>query len=204
MKKLILTTLILLLIPYLFCDRARAYSVTLVYRATEGLMDENMTLLEDWDIIQLIFTTDTTRHPPNITNGMPTGDDVLWETTHIGAGGVPPGSGRFIDSFDYDSADLGKYVYIRFFNASVMGQVQFYGMSPLHTLSELLFTGSYLDVWDVTAGGLYLWTEYPFIVIPEPGTWLTMLPALIFAIFIFRKKSRKKPLKMNNPTGPNV
>ncbi|MEA1928270.1 MAG: hypothetical protein U9N73_08680 [Candidatus Auribacterota bacterium] len=191
MKKVILTTLILLLIAYVMVDLAQAYTVTLIYRNTVGLMDENMALLEDGCIIQLIFTNDTTRDPPQPWNGRPSGDDVLWEYTSIGAGGVDPGSGQFIDSFDYDSANLGKYVYIRFFNASTWPQVTFYGMSPLHTLTDFF----QLDIWDVTAGGLYLWTEYPFMIIPEPETWLTMLPALIFAIFIFRRKRKEKKTK---------
>jgi hypothetical protein len=191
MKKVILTTLILLLISYAMVDQAQAYTVTLIYRATEGLMDENMTLLEDGCIIQLIFTNDTTISPPSPWNGRPQGNDVLWEYTSIGAGGVAPGSGQFIDSFDYDSANLGKYVYIRFFNANNWVDVTFYGQSPLHTLTDFF----QLDIWDVTAGSLYLWTEYPFMIIPEPETWLTMLPALIFAVFIFRRKRKEKKAK---------
>ncbi len=191
MKKVILTTIILLLIIYTVADRAQAYTVTLIYRATSGLMDENMALLEDGCIIQLIFTNDTTRDPPWPYNGSPTGDDVLWEYTSIGAGGVTPGSGTFLDSYDFDSSNLGKYVYIRFFNASSWPQVTYYGMSPLHTLTDFF----QLDIWDVTAGGLYLWTEYPFMIIPEPETWLTMLPALIFAVFIFRRKRKEKKAK---------
>ncbi len=194
MTKKIFITVILLSIAGFFSARVWGYNVTLIYRNTVGLMDEHMTLLEDGDLVQLIFTNDLTRNPPNIMNGMPTGDDVLWEGTVIGAGVGPSGTGTFIDSYQYSSGDLGKYVYIRFFNASVMGQVTYYGMSGLHTLSELLFSGTLIDVWDVTAGGLYLWTEYPFIVVPEPGTWLTMLPALVFAIFIFRKRKKDKQL----------
>jgi len=190
MNKLILITLILLLITYAMVEQAQAYVVNLIYRNTTGLMDENMALLEDGCIIQLIFTNDATISPPSPWNGRPQGDDVLWEYTSIGTN-APADSGQFLDLYQYTSGDLGKYVYIRFFNADNWVDVTFYGQSPLHTLTDF-FT---LDIWDVTAGGLYLWTEYPFMIIPEPETWLTMLPALIFAIFIFRRKRKEKKTK---------
>jgi hypothetical protein len=193
MKRAVLITLILILVAYTLADQARAYTVNLIYYASAGLMDENMALLEDGCIIQLIFTNDATISPPAPWNGRPQGDDVLWEYTSTGTG-IPdtnPGTGQFLDMYQYTGGDLGKYVYIRFFNASSWPDVTFYGQSPLHTLTDF-FT---LDIWDVTAGGLYLWTEYPFMIIPEPETWLTMLPALIFAIFIFRRKRKEKKTK---------
>jgi len=191
MKKIALTTLILLLLVFSSADIARAYTVNLIYYASTGLMDEEMALLEDGCIIQLIFTNDAVRNPPQPWNGRPSGDDVLWEYTSTGTGVTDPDTGRFLDFYRYTSGDLGKYVYIRFFNADNWVDVTFYGQSPLHTLTDF-FT---LDIWDVTAGGLYLWTEYPFMIIPEPETWLTMLPALIFAIFIFRRKRKEKKTK---------
>jgi|GEM_PF-1627406 len=191
MKRAVFIILILLLITYALVDRAQAYVVNLIYRNTTGLMDENMALLEDGCIIQLIFTNNAGwPPPPSVYNGRPTGDNVLWETTSIGTN-APANSGQFLDLYQYTSGDLGKYVYIRFFNADNWVDVTFYGQSPLHTLTDFFR----LDIWDVTAGGLYLWTEYPFMIIPEPETWLTMLPALIFAIFIFRKKRKEKKTK---------
>ncbi|MCX6347957.1 MAG: hypothetical protein NTV79_00430 [Candidatus Aureabacteria bacterium] len=167
---------------------AAAYNVDLEYYVDSpyGLADEFRVLLEQYDMVQLIYAgPDGVINPPNIYNGMPQGDDVLWEGFGIDAGGT------FYRLFEhYDSSLLGDYVYIRFFNADVMGQVTFYGLSPLHQLSEDFFG---LDIWDVTEGGLYLWTEYPFIVIPEPETWLTLLPALAAGIFVYKKrKSNKK------------
>ena len=190
MKRAVLITLILLLVAYTLADRARAYTVNLIYYASTGLMDENMALLEDGCIIQLIFTNDATISPPSPWNGRPQGDDVLWEYTSIGTGTDQPG--QFLDFYQYDSSlQPGNFVYIRFFNADNWVDVTYYGQSPLHTLTDFF----QLDIWDVTAGGLYLWTEYPFMIIPEPETWLTMLPALIFAIFIFRRKRKEKKTK---------
>ena len=191
MKRLILTTLILMIIPFLTVNLAPAYTVNLIYFTSVGLMDENMAFLNNGDLIQLIYSTDAVRDPPNIYNGMPTGNDVLWEWTTAGTN-APAGSGRFFEFFQYDSSVTG-YVYIRFFNSDNLGHVTYYGMSGLHLLSDFLR----FDIWDVTAGGLYLWTEYPFIIIPEPETWLTLLPAIFLGIFIYRKtKKRKKSRKV--------
>jgi hypothetical protein len=162
---------------------ARAYTVNLIYYTSRGLMDEHMAFLAQYDMVQLIYTgADGQIDPPNIYNGMPGGDDILWQSTDIGGAGP----GQFLDLFQYSSNTSGT-VYIRFFNAPVMGQVTYYGMSPLHTLSDLFG----FDIWDITAGGLYLWTEYPFVVIPEPETWLTLLPALLLGMYMYRR-SRKK------------
>jgi hypothetical protein len=188
MKRAILIIFILILITYALADRAQAYAVNLIYYNSVGLMDEDMALLEDGCIIQLIFAPTGVISPPSPWNGRPTGDNVLWEYTS------PSGDdGTFLDSYSFDSSLIGQQVYIRFFNATTWPMVTFYGVSPLYTLDELFFFP--IDLWDVTDGGLYLWTEYPFMIIPEPETWLTMLPALIFAIFIFRRKRKEKKVK---------
>lgn len=172
----------------LYPGSAPGYTVNLIYYASTGLMDENMALLEDGCIIQLIFTTNPGwPNPPQVYNGRPSGGDVLWQTVHTGDGVVDPDTGRFTAQFQYDSSLLGDYVYVRFFNAPSWPDVTYYGQTPLHTLSDFF----QLDIWDITAGGLYLWTEYPFMIIPEPATWLTLLPGLALAAFIFRKKKKE-------------
>ncbi len=184
---LIIFTLALLLATGL-PGGARAYVVNLIYLNRVGLMDENMTLLEDGSIIQLVFTNSPGwPSPPSVYNGRPTGGDVLWETTAIGTNATI-NTGSFLEMYQYDSSLLGKYVYVRFFNAPTWPQVTYYGQTPLHTLSDFFR----LDIWDITAGGLYLWTEYPFMIIPEPATWLTLFPGLALAAFIFRKKKKER------------
>ncbi|MDP8236848.1 MAG: hypothetical protein P9M08_10735 [Candidatus Erginobacter occultus] len=189
MKKTVLTIFAAaLLLAAGLPGTARGYTVNLIYYASTGLMDENMALLEDGAIIQLIFTTNPGwPSPPSVYNGRPTGGDVLWQTTSTGAGVFDPDTGRFSEQFQYDSSFLGDYVYVRFFNAPSWPDVTYYGQTPLHTLSDFF----QLDIWDITAGGLYLWTEYPFMIIPEPATWLTLLPGLALAAFIFRKKKKE-------------
>ncbi len=168
----------------------RAQFIDMVYRASVGLMDENLAFLEDGSLIQLIYTTDPGwPSPPSVYNARPTGGDVLWQTTEIGAGIFDEGTGQFQEFFQFDSQFLGGYVYVRFFNAPMGPQISHYGQSPLFTLSDFLE----ITIWDITAGELYLWTEYPFMIIPEPQTWLTLLPGLALAAYIFRKKKKRVP-----------
>jgi hypothetical protein len=168
----------------LFATRlAGASTVNLIYSG-HGLMDENMAYLQNGDMIQLIYSPDATIGAPNASDGMPTGNDVLWES--ITASG---GNGSFSSSnINYDSSLQGGYVYIRFFNSSTMGTVTYYGLTGLHQLQD---NGFGFDLWDVTPTGAYWWTEYPFIVIPEPPTWLVLLPAGILGILVFRKREKK-------------
>jgi len=185
MKRLILTTLVLTTMTLLTAGLAPAYTVNLIYFTSTGLMDENMAFLQDGDLIQLIYSPDNIINPPNIYNGLPTGNDVLWDSFGVGNAGP----GQFFRFLQYESTTAQPgYIYIRFFNSNVMGQVTYYGISGLHWLSDFLR----FDIWDVTAGGLYLWTEYHFIVVPEPETWLTLLPAIFLGIFIYRKTKKKK------------
>ena len=168
---------------------AQAITVSLIYTASHGLSDERgpYNFLEDGDLVQLIYAgPDGEIDPPQPWNARPGGDDVLWETTVIGTGTTEPG--EFIHTFP--TATAGAKVYIRFFNASSTAHVTYYGLSALHTVQDL---GGF-DYWDMTAGGLYLWTEYPFMVIPEPETWVTLVTALALGIFVFsrRKKNKKE------------
>jgi hypothetical protein len=190
MRKSLTMLTLLLGLAGLWPGSARSVTVTLYYEASIGLMDENMALLEDGCIVQLIYSPDTTIDPPSVYNGRPSGDEVLWQTTYIGTGMEDDDTGRFISSFQFESSEwLPGYVYVRFFNAPTWDQVTYYGQSPVHQLSDSF---PWIDLWDVTEGGLYLWTEYPFMIIPEPETWLTLLPGLALAAFIFRKKRKRE------------
>lgn len=188
MRKTTLTTPILLLAVFSLAVTVRADPVFFTYYNSESLMDEDLNLLEDGCIVQLIYSPDATIGPPSVYNGRPTGNDVLWETIHIGDGGVDPNTGSFLSTFVYDDSWQPGYVYVRFFNAPSWPFVTYYGQSPLHTLSD--FWG--FEVWDATEGALFLYTTYPFMIIPEPETWLTLLPALAFAVLIYRKKKKKE------------
>ena len=176
MKAAFIITLTLLVS---FLAASPAAATWLVYSGS-GLRDENGVLLQTGDLIQLIYSPDATLGDPNPLNGMPTGNDVLWQTTAINAAGTGTFSGT------YEFSGLG-YVYIRFFNSDTLATVTYYGTLGPHTLYDLWGW----DLWDSTAVGAYLWTVYPFVVIPEPATWLLLLPAGILGVIIFRKKKKK-------------
>jgi len=185
--KIFLTVGLLLTGSILFLPRLPAITVSLIYTGT-GLMDEDYAFLEEGDLVQLIYAgPDGQIDPPRMDNGLPSGDDVLWAGTAIDAAG----DGGFTDVFN--TATVGAKVYVRFFNAGVMGQVTYYGLSQLHTVQDL---GGF-DYWDITAGGLYLWTEYPFIVVPEPETWLTLLPVLLIGVFIYSRRKKHNQDKVS-------
>ena len=165
MRSTCLLLLNILLILSWFAGISPAYEVELEYFNSVGLKDENFITLKDGSAIQLIFTPDASIDPPDPSTGEPAGDDVLWEQSSIGTGMEDPDTGQFDDSYYYDSAEQPAYVYIRFFNAPRLEAVTYYGISRLHRLSDIFRK----DIWDATAGGLSLWTEYPITVLSNPG-----------------------------------
>ncbi len=177
-----LTTLVLLALLAL-PGAALATNVTLIYSGT-GLMDENMAYLQPGDLVYILSVgPDGQIDPPRPDTGGAGGDDVLLGTTTIS-----DGVGSFAASIS--NVPVGTVVYIRFFNSAIMGQVTYYGLTGLWTVSDPFGIG--VDVWDVTPAGSYFWTEYPWIVVPEPGTWLLLLPALAAGVWLEVRRKRRK------------
>jgi len=146
-----------------------ATMINLTYSGT-GLMNEDMAYLPAGSIVYILSVgVDGSIDPPNPLNGMAGGDDV-W----LGGTTISDNVGSFSASIDVEKDTV---VYIRFFNDSVMGEVTYYGVSGLYTVSDPFNIG--IDFWDVTPAGSYFWTEYPWHVVPEPETWLMFLPALL-------------------------
>ncbi len=166
-----------------------AYPVLLQYSSGEVLYNsdgdpftQTGTPLESGALVQLIYSQSGIISPPNPSTGGLQGDNILWATTTIDAG-------RFSDSIFYESTVWQPgFIYVRFWNAPTIQQATYFGLSPLHALSD--FFG--FETWDITAGGLFLYTEYPFMIIPEPETWLTLLPGMALAAFVFRKKKNRR------------
>ncbi len=181
MKTALILTLTLLA---LISCAAPASATWLVYNGS-GLEDENGVLLQTGDMIQLIYSPDNflTPLPDDSVDGMPVGNDVLWETIAIG-----DTAGSFTGMYDFGTTT--GYVFIRFFNSTSMGTVTYYGTLGPHTLDP---TAGF-DWWDSTLTGAYIWTQYPFIVVPEPATWLLLLPAGILGVVIFRKKNERNKI----------
>lgn len=180
------TALILTLTFLGLIATAAPASATWLFYSGTGLQDENGVTLQQYDMIQLIYSPDNTMDPPNPSDGLPGGNDVLWQTTTIDGSGT----GSFAGAYEYTTTG---YVYIRFFNSDTMGTVTYYGTLGPHTLNPSLG----FDFWDSTLTGAYIWTQYPFIVVPEPATWLLLLPAGILGVVIFRKKKKGIFTKIN-------
>jgi len=106
---------------------------------TTPFSDENGNLLNDGDIIQLIWAgPDGTIDPPvkkigDPTNGQPTGDDVILSTHTIGENAVANSGTFFFSLSSYPDHTGGYYpaagdkVYIRAFNDSNLQNATFYG-----------------------------------------------------------------------------
>lgn len=190
MKKGLLTALAMILALAVLPPAGRA--IQLIYFNTEILRDQFGNMLPDGSLVQIIYTPSGTREPPSIYSGMPTGDNVLWQTTVTSDGWIGGGI-----SYPSSLIDGTGAVYVRFFNVPHLTGTGFYGMSPLHVLGSGIdpdFDPG-VDFWDVTEMGLYLWTEYPFTIIPEPAAWMTMIPAMGMGLLAYRKSLKKKKPK---------
>lgn len=180
MKRIQTYLLVALVLGLALPGSVLATTVTLYYFGT-GLMDQNQAYLPPGSMIQIISMSGASPAPINPMNGMPTGGDVLLGTTTIS-----DAVGSFSSNI---SVDTGTVVYIRFFNADVMGEVTYYGVSGYWTVSDPFGLG--IDFWDVTPTGSYFWTEYPFIVVPEPATWLMLLPGLLGGSWCLKRRKRR-------------
>ena len=162
----------------------RAYQVLLSYSSGSVLFDSDATTqLDSGCLVQLIYSQSGTIFEPNPSTGGLQGDNILWATTTIDA------TGRFSSSLFYESTTWQPgYIYVRFWNAPTIQGATWYGLSDVHFLQDFLG----FEVWDITAGGLFLYTKYPFMIIPEPETWLTLLPGMALAAIVFRRKRRDR------------
>lgn len=190
MRKVLLTALVIVSALAVLPPAGRA--IQLVYFNSVALMDQFQGILPDGSLVQIIYTPTGTISPPSIYSGMPTGDNVLWQTTVTQDGFVG-------GTITYPSTliDGTGAVYVRFFNVPHLTGTGFYGLSPLHVLGSGIdpdFDPG-LDFWDITEMGLYLWTEYPFTIIPEPAAWITMIPAMGMGLLAYRKSLKKKKPK---------
>lgn len=102
------------------------------------LTDSSGTLLEDGDIVQIIWAgDDDTVDPMSETDCMPTGDDSLWAEMAIGEG-YTAGSGLFkteLQTFKTLHPGEGDVLYLRVFNADTYSEATHYGESAPHTVA---------------------------------------------------------------------
>ena len=113
------------------------------------IVDENEILLNDGDIIQVVYAgADQMIDPPvmnvgQINNGQPTGDDSLLMIRQIGAN-VPPGGGSFFftitayPNHNQGFPATGDSIYVRVFNDDNLANATYYGDAHMHYISNQL------------------------------------------------------------------
>lgn len=137
---------------------------------SNSLLDENGSLLNDGDVVQLIYAgANNTIDPPvmnigNASNGQPTGDDIVLSLHQIGEN-VPPATGMFFFTIttypDHNSGypAAGDYIYARVFNENNLTNATHYGDGQLYLITNQL--GSNYEVQ--LSGGQ---TGYPLPIKP--------------------------------------
>lgn len=160
-KKLIIATIIGLMLLY---GQLFAQPSPNVFQAYTSLgvndADGSTKLLgtpSGGDLIQLIYAgPDGLIDPPAEITGLPTNDDVLMGTTHVGYGFPDPADwdqGKFSASFN--NAELfvpGNKVYVRAFNDSVITQGVAWGDSPLYTIQNSESESNDFGEWSTLDG----------------------------------------------------
>lgn len=116
---------------------------------TTPFMDENGVLLNDGDVLMVIYAgADKTIDPPVMNvggnnNGQATGDDSILVTSYIGAN-VPPNIGTFYVTLtaypDHSQGypAIGDSIYVRVFNDNSLPNATYYGDGQLHYVSNQL------------------------------------------------------------------
>lgn len=110
---------------------------------SQPFLDETGVLLQDGDIIHIIYTgPDGNSNPPSVT-GNPTGDDVLLSSHQVGEN-APSGTGTFFTTMtvypDHSSGypAAGDYIYARVFNNQYLPDATAYGNGQLHMVTNQL------------------------------------------------------------------
>lgn len=174
---------------------AHAATITLVAWVTYSLYGNDGQPLADNSVVYLIGSKDA------VNDGMQTagsnyipdsvqGDDVFIGTVLIGYNTTSNGTfltGDF--TFDSDQVD---YIYIRFFDTTVMPPVgtQYWGVSGMTNADSHAFEVLWLDL----VGGFRATNEAVFVVIPEPGSGhlLLLLAGLVWGLRLSAKKGVKR------------
>lgn len=116
------------------------------------LYDENGALLADGDVVQLIWDQAADGIDEPDSDGQPTDDDQLLDSSSIGTG-VSPNTGTFIDTHDNPTLVAGNRVYVRAWNDSSLVAATYYGDSTVFVIDSDSFWSL-----DATATGSYATT----------------------------------------------
>jgi len=143
------------------------------------------------DLVQVILTgpDDTINGPNSLNNGLPSGDDTVLFTLHVGTGMLSSGTGM-LDAYplNYNSSLVSSDMYVRFWNGTTVADSTYYGNSSVFQLpAGDAFNQSQLDF--VPMSGSPHTTDQPFSlsVVPEPSS-LFLFGLVVFGVWTWKKR----------------
>ena len=179
---------------------ARAALVSLDIYVTYSILDNTGSApLADGSWVIVVGSSD------NVNDGMVTygttnyiansaqGNDIVLGTVFIGDNSFA-NTGKFFQTFQYDTTQNVGYVYVRYFQTTgsdITGMVH-YGQSDVFNLNPTNFGVVSIDAASLSS--LVASNFDNFVVIPEPGTaqLLFLAGGMLFAARMTRKRAKKR------------
>ena len=144
------------------------------------------------DLVQVIATgPDNAINAPSTSTGLPSGDDTILFTLHVGTD-MPSGGTGMLDAYplDYSSTLVASNFYVRFWNGATVAGATDYGNSSIFQLpAGDAFHQSQLD-FVPTEGSAHI-TDQPFSlnVVPEPSS-LFLFGLVVFGGWMWKKRQQ--------------
>jgi len=195
MKHLLALTLILLMSTIVVVRPVRATLIQMeLYDSFALVNSDGVTPLAGdstgGDLVQVIETgPDNAINAPSAGTGLPSGDDTVLFTLHVGTGEPFSGTGM-LDAYplDYNSSLVSTDIYVRFWNGTTVAGSTYYGNSSIFQLpAGDAFNQSQLDF--VPTSGSPHTTDQPFSLsaVPEPSS-LFLFGLTVFGGWTWRKR----------------
>jgi hypothetical protein len=142
------------------------------------------------DLVQVIATgPDDAINAPNGSTGLPSGDDTVLFTLHVGTG-IPSSGTGLLDAYplDYSSTLVDSNFYVRFWNGTTVADSTDYGNSAIFQLPVGdAFNQAELDF--VPTSGSPHTADLPFSlnVVPEPSS-LFLFGFVVLGIWMWKRR----------------
>jgi PEP-CTERM motif len=142
------------------------------------------------DLVQVIATgPDDAINAPSGSTGLPSGDDTVLFTLHVGTG-IPTSGTGLLDAYplDYSSTLVDSNFYVRFWNGTTVADSTDYGNSAIFELpAGDAFNQASLDF--VPTSGSPHTTDQPFSlnVVPEPSS-LFLFGFVVLGVWMWKRR----------------
>jgi hypothetical protein len=142
------------------------------------------------DLVQVIATgPDNAIEAPNSGSGLPSGDDTILFTLHVGTG-IPSSGTGLLDAYplDYSSTLIDSNFFVRFWNGTTVAGSTYYGNSAVFQLpAGDAFNQALLDF--VPTSGSPHTTDQPFSlnIVPEPSS-LFLFGLLVLGVWTWKRR----------------